>query len=538
MDSMAAAPTPAPADEGPAELTDPDDIDALMDSMAAAPAPVDEGPAELTDPDDIDALMDSMAAAPTPAPVDEGPAELTDPDDIDALMDSMAAAPAPEPVDEGPAELTDPDDIDALMDSMVKESAVAELNEKPESFEISDPDDIDALLDSMADPEELSKPITADDIEDPLDDMAADELAENADLTDPDDIDRLLGDIQNDEEVSSSPEPNELDIDESSDEIETTEEENKKLIDNFTNDYVSPFLSIDFSDLLNEDAEDSLEDLNKESTVEDNNLSDDLDIDALLAEAGGDSSEDNNLDIGDDILSDEQVNHFEPEKSMDYNDGDVLADLLVDENATESASVNDNSAMDVIEELDNVDFDDLLANIEEDTQTPLSDDIDLSGNFSTDDIDLDAVGFGSDDAGDEVNIEVDNEIDFGLDLDDALDIGDDIDTDNNLDVDFNIDDDDFVSVDSLLSDSSVSTKDEEPYKANSFDVGLNEFPEFSGDNSSEEDDDNGIAAKLDLAKVYIEIGDNENAEVILQDVVEKGDAQQQFDAQQLLDNIG
>ena len=43
--------------------------------------------------------------------------------------------------------------------------------------------------------------------------------------------------------------------------------------------------------------------------------------------------------------------------------------------------------------------------------------------------------------------------------------------------------------------------------------------------------------KLDLAKVYIEIGDNENAEVILQDVVKKGDAQQQFDAQQLLDNI-
>jgi pilus assembly protein FimV len=40
-----------------------------------------------------------------------------------------------------------------------------------------------------------------------------------------------------------------------------------------------------------------------------------------------------------------------------------------------------------------------------------------------------------------------------------------------------------------------------------------------------------------LAKVYIEIGDNENAEVILQDVVAKGDAQQQFDAQQLLDNI-
>ena len=71
------------------------------------------------------------------------------------------------------------------------------------------------------------------------------------------------------------------------------------------------------------------------------------------------------------------------------------------------------------------------------------------------------------------------------------------------------------------------------------DVGLGEFPEFSG-NITEgdiDDDDNGIAAKLDLAKVYLEIGDNENAEVILLDVVKQGDAQQQFDAQQLLDNI-
>jgi pilus assembly protein FimV len=424
------------------------------------------------------------------------------------------------------------------MDSMVKESAVAELNEKPESFEISDPDDIDALLDSMADPEKLSKPITADDIDDPLDDIAADKLADNADLTDPDDIDRLLGDIQNDEEGSSTSESIESDSDGSSDEVETTEEENKELIDNFTNDYVSPFLSVDFSELLNENVEDSSEDLNEESTVEDNSLSDDLDIDALLAEAGGDSSDNDNLDIGDDILSDEQVNHLEPEKTTDYTDGDVLADLLVDENTIENESVSDNSAMDAIEELDNVDFDDLLANIEDDTQTPLADDIDLSGDFTTDDIDLDALDFGSDDSSDEINIEVDDEVDFSLDLDDPLDIGDDLETDNNLDVDFNIEDDDFVSVDSLLSDSSGSTKDEEPYKSTDFDVGLNEFPEFSGDNSAEEDDDNGIAAKLDLAKVYIEIGDNENAEVILQDVVEKGDAQQQFDAQQLLDNIG
>ncbi|MFB1000521.1 MAG: FimV/HubP family polar landmark protein, partial [Colwellia sp.] len=461
-----------------------------------------------------------------------GPSELTDPDDIDALMDSMAATPTPtkEVVDDGPSELTDPDDIDALMDSMVKESAVAELDEKPESFEISDPDDIDALLDSMVDPEHISKPITADDIVDPLDDITADKLDENVDLSASDDIDSLLQDIQVGEEASTVRESINSDSDAPSDETVTSEEENKELIDNFTNDYVSPFLSVDFSELLNEDDNDiSKKTINEESGLADNSLSDDLDIDALLAEASdSDNSDENALDIGDDILSDGQINELASEKLSDYTNGDVLADLLADEHNTEIDSVDDNSEMDAIEELDNVDFDDLLANIEEETHTPLSDELDFSEGFTSNDIDLDAIDFGPDD---EISLEVEDE----FDIDSALDIDDD--TNNNLDIDFDIEEDDFVSVDSLLSDSSSSTKDEEPYRSTDFDLGLNEFPEFSGDNSAEEDDDNGIAAKLDLAKVYIEIGDSENAEVILQDVIEKGDAQQQFDAQQLLDSI-
>ena len=78
----------------------------------------------------------------------------------------------------------------------------------------------------------------------------------------------------------------------------------------------------------------------------------------------------------------------------------------------------------------------------------------------------------------------------------------------------------------------------EPYDKSKIDVGLDEFPEFAGEGEDIDDlDENGMAAKLDLAKVYIEIGDAENAEIILMDVVEHGDAQQQFEAQQLLDNL-
>ncbi|MEW6992640.1 hypothetical protein AADZ91_18475, partial [Colwelliaceae bacterium 6441] len=63
-----------------AELTDPDDIDALMDAMAGEPAPAEAGSQE--------------EVADTPAASDDN-AELTDPDDIDALMDAMAGEPAP-----------------------------------------------------------------------------------------------------------------------------------------------------------------------------------------------------------------------------------------------------------------------------------------------------------------------------------------------------------------------------------------------------------------------------------------------------------
>ena len=49
--------------------------------------------------------------------------------------------------------------------------------------------------------------------------------------------------------------------------------------------------------------------------------------------------------------------------------------------------------------------------------------------------------------------------------------------------------------------------------------------------------ENGMAAKLDLAKVYIEIGDQDNAQVILHEVLKHGDAQQQIEAQEFLDNL-
>jgi pilus assembly protein FimV len=46
-----------------------------------------------------------------------------------------------------------------------------------------------------------------------------------------------------------------------------------------------------------------------------------------------------------------------------------------------------------------------------------------------------------------------------------------------------------------------------------------------------------MSAKLDLAKMYIEISDEENAEVILQEVLLNGDNTQQVKAKRLLDTL-
>jgi pilus assembly protein FimV len=46
-----------------------------------------------------------------------------------------------------------------------------------------------------------------------------------------------------------------------------------------------------------------------------------------------------------------------------------------------------------------------------------------------------------------------------------------------------------------------------------------------------------VATKLDLAKAYVEVSDNENAKTILDEVLVEGDEEQRKQAQILLDQI-
>ena len=52
------------------------------------------------------------------------------------------------------------------------------------------------------------------------------------------------------------------------------------------------------------------------------------------------------------------------------------------------------------------------------------------------------------------------------------------------------------------------------------------------------DDVDDVATKLDLAKAYMEMGDNEGARGILEEVVEEGNDGQKHEAQKLINGMG
>ncbi|MFQ3288558.1 MAG: pilus assembly protein FimV, partial [Alteromonadaceae bacterium] len=266
-------------------------------------------------------------------------------------------------------------------------------------------------------------------------------------------------------------------------------------------------------------AETLADDLSSELTEADEQFNEDeLDIDQLIPKVNDEQlSDDTYLDIGDDLLADIKsvndnvIDTIDDETMEDISsdfDESTLSDLLNDEKESNGLSavydneeVPDASEIEDIQNLDNLDFDELLANIEEESEVSTSVDLlDIKDELTVKDVPLEA---------EEKN-------------------------DSN---------EEFVSVDSLLSDISDNLDNntvDENYDKDNIDVGLDDFPEFTANDDVDidvDDDELGLAAKLDLAKVYIEIGDVDNAEVILNDIVNLGDEKQRVIAQNLLDKM-
>lgn len=222
---------------------------------------------------------------------------------------------------------------------------------------------------------------------------------------------------------------------------------------------------------------------------------DDLGIDSLIAE-----------ESLAELLNDQAADHT-VELTPNVSEQNILADLLNENN--DKSQVSEATEINDIQELDSLDFDELLANIEEESSSA-NQSVDFNRSLEVDD-DVSLADFGNSTS--------------NIPLNDSIKA-----TKN---------DQSFVSVDSLLSETQYEASDNEPYDKTNIDVGLNEFPEFTdGVNKIDVDvDKNGMSAKLGLAKIYIEIGDHDNAQVILQEVVKLGDTQQQIAAKKLLDNL-
>ena len=96
-----------------------------------------------------------------------------------------------------------------------------------------------------------------------------------------------------------------------------------------------------------------------------------------------------------------------------------------------------------------------------------------------------------------------------------------------------------VDVEDLLEEFEYAELDAEPYSEPLKDVGLDEFIEKEDISlvDVDKEDSNGMQAKLDLARVYLEIDDYESAQTALEDVIDSGDEQQILEAKALLESL-
>lgn len=96
----------------------------------------------------------------------------------------------------------------------------------------------------------------------------------------------------------------------------------------------------------------------------------------------------------------------------------------------------------------------------------------------------------------------------------------------------------FIDIETLLKNSDKAAK-EEPYSEFALDLGLDEFPDvINTENGVDiDDDENGVAAQLDLARAYLEIDNKADAKKILLNVVEGSNGTQRVEIEKLLSRL-
>ena len=294
-----------------------------------------------------------------------------------------------------------------------------------------------------------------------------------------------------------------------------------------------------------EESEDALDISIDEPSSEDDVL--DISIaeeseDALDISIDEPSSEEDVLDISTAEESDDADELDISLRDATDDDAAALLDEPLDTKATESTGEDDDDLLDVTSayNFESEGEEDLL----DVTAAVSAEDIDAgdlmepeAAQDESDEIDLDlSVGEESLDIGleDDLSGSIENETD-GLMDDELKDIDDTTGEDSGgLDFDLSIDDDSDKSA-GLELDTSEEANDASLSMAEDDDDKTFLVPKTS--DVDEQSDDEEMASQLDLAKAYIELGDNENAKTILDEIIAQGSEDYRKQAEELIGQI-
>ncbi|MFO7593541.1 MAG: FimV/HubP family polar landmark protein [Pseudomonadota bacterium] len=257
-----------------------------------------------------------------------------------------------------------------------------------------------------------------------------------------------------------------------------------------------------------------------------------LDLDELTSESETQTEEgDDSLDLGMELDLDEEKKPAEQDKSLDEPTDD-LADLDFDIDLGDDAedTLQENESVDAVEtteESSDLEFDFSGLETEEPEEEKSSD----SAGDELADIDFGDFEVGTEDQSAEEepgSFDLDNDEDAKSD-DDSLDLGD-----------FDFGDLEFDSGEETETASGTeagSSTDSETLDMGDLDS-VDELDDFGDlDEEGVLSDSEEMTTKLDLAQAYIEMGDNEGARGMLEEVVEGGNDEQKQQAQELLSKV-
>ncbi|MET0106100.1 MAG: FimV/HubP family polar landmark protein [Sedimenticola sp.] len=231
----------------------------------------------------------------------------------------------------------------------------------------------------------------------------------------------------------------------------------------------------------------------------------------------------NELDIADD-------SHFEGASEME----EELSELELDFDLEEETEEQEKSEKEALDELDESTFD-----LEVDTQPSSMVDTDEEASEIASGFDFDLETPVAEGEAEEGELNIEDTLEHAeldeLDLSDLEETGAAGETPEDEDV-LSFSEDELSELEGLELES-VETADEEgeTLSLDDLDEGLEmEQDEVPAETAGATDE---VSTKLDLARAYIDMGDNEGAQDILQEVMSEGDDGQKQEAQQMLDQI-